>query len=92
MRRWLRQLHDELHVTSIFVTHDQDEALEVADTVVVMNAGRIEQIGSPAEVCDAPATPFVREFLGDVSLPRAQAATLVRLPTKGALPLDREAG
>jgi sulfate transport system ATP-binding protein len=82
LRRWLRQLHAELHVTSIFVTHDQDEALEVADTVVVMNAGRIEQIGSPTEVCEAPATPFVREFLGDVALPRTQAATLVRLPAK----------
>ena len=82
LRRWLRRLHDELHVTSIFVTHDQDEALEVADTVVVMNAGRIEQIGSPTEVCAAPATPFVREFLGDVALPRTQPATLVRLPAK----------
>jgi len=83
LRRWLRQLHDELHVTSIFVTHDQDEALEVADTVVVMNAGRIEQIGTPHEVCAAPATPFVREFLGDVAQPRVHGSKIVPLPGKG---------
>ncbi len=65
LRRWLRQLHDEVPVTSVFVTHDQDEALEVADRVVVMNAGRIEQVGTPAELYAQPATPFVREFLGD---------------------------
>jgi len=65
LRRWLRQLHDELHVTSLFVTHDQEEALEVADTVVVMNAGRIEQVGSPEEVYETPATPFVYGFLGE---------------------------
>ncbi|MCY7319719.1 MAG: sulfate ABC transporter ATP-binding protein [Ramlibacter sp.] len=68
LRRWLRRLHDELHVTSIFVTHDQEEALEVADRVVLMNAGRIEQIGSPQEVWDHPASPFVYGFLGDVNL------------------------
>jgi sulfate/thiosulfate transport system ATP-binding protein len=68
LRRWLRRLHDELHVTSVFVTHDQEEALEVADTVVVMNQGKIEQIGSPEEVYDHPATPFVFNFLGDVNL------------------------
>ena len=68
LRRWLRRLHDELHVTSVFVTHDQEEALEVADRVVVLNAGQVEQIGSPAEVYDHPATPFVYEFLGDVNL------------------------
>lgn len=68
LRRWLRRLHDELHVTSVFVTHDQEEALEVADRVVVMNAGRIEQIGSPEEVYDNPSTPFVYHFLGDVNL------------------------
>ena len=67
LRRWLRQLHDELQVTSIFVTHDQEEALEVADTVVVMNAGRIEQVGTPEEVYERPATPFVYEFLGDAN-------------------------
>ncbi|TFZ08132.1 sulfate/molybdate ABC transporter ATP-binding protein [Ramlibacter humi] len=67
LRRWLRRLHDELHVTSIFVTHDQEEALEVADRVVLMNAGRIEQVGSPQEVWDHPASPFVYGFLGDVN-------------------------
>ena len=68
LRRWLRRLHDELHVTSIFVTHDQEEALEVADRVVLMNAGKVEQIGSPQEVWDHPASPFVYGFLGDVNL------------------------
>ena len=67
LRRWLRRLHDEVHVTSVFVTHDQEEALEVADRVVVMNHGRIEQIGTPDEVYDRPATPFVFEFLGHVN-------------------------
>jgi sulfate transport system ATP-binding protein len=68
LRRWLRRLHDELHVTSIFVTHDQEEALEVADRVVLMNSGRIEQVGSPQDVWDHPASPFVYGFLGDVNL------------------------
>jgi len=68
LRRWLRRLHDDLHVTSIFVTHDQEEALEVADRVVLMNAGSIEQVGSPQEVWDHPASPFVYGFLGDVNL------------------------
>jgi sulfate transport system ATP-binding protein len=68
LRRWLRQLHDELHVTTIFVTHDQEEALEVADRVVVMNQGRIEQEGAPQEVWEHPASPFVYGFLGDVNL------------------------
>ncbi len=68
LRRWLRRLHDDLHVTSIFVTHDQEEALEVADRVVLMNTGKVEQIGSPQEVWDHPASPFVYGFLGDVNL------------------------
>jgi sulfate transport system ATP-binding protein len=68
LRRWLRRLHDTMHVTSVFVTHDQDEALEVADRIVVMNHGRIEQQGTPDEVYDRPATPFVLQFLGDVNL------------------------
>ena len=68
LRRWLRRLHDELHVTSIFVTHDQEEALEVADRVVLMNHGRVEQVGTPQQVWDQPANPFVYGFLGDVNL------------------------
>jgi sulfate transport system ATP-binding protein len=68
LRRWLRRLHDEVHVTSVFVTHDQEEAMEVADRIVVMNEGRIEQVGSPDQVYDHPATPFVLQFLGDVNL------------------------
>jgi sulfate/thiosulfate transport system ATP-binding protein len=68
LRRWLRRLHDELHVTSIFVTHDQEEALEVADQIVLMNKGTVEQIGSPTEVYNHPASPFVYGFLGNVNL------------------------
>lgn len=67
LRRWLRRLHDELHITSVFVTHDQEEALEVADRIVVMNQGKIEQIGSPQEVYDNPSSPFVYKFLGNVN-------------------------
>jgi sulfate transport system ATP-binding protein len=67
LRQWLRRLHDEIHVTSIFVTHDQEEAFEVADRVVVMNRARIEQVGTPDEVYDDPATPFVYDFLGHVN-------------------------
>jgi sulfate transport system ATP-binding protein len=68
LRRWLRRLHDELQVTSVFVTHDQEEALEVADRVVLMNQGRIEQVGSPEQVWAQPASPFAYSFLGDVNL------------------------
>jgi sulfate transport system ATP-binding protein len=68
LRRWLRRLHDEIHVTSVFVTHDQEEALEVADRIVVMNKGRTEQIGTPDEVFHRPANQFVMEFLGNVNL------------------------
>ncbi|KAB0672356.1 sulfate ABC transporter ATP-binding protein [Oryzomonas sagensis] len=68
LRRWLRKLHDEIHVTSVFVTHDQEEALEVADRIVVMNKGRIEQAGTPDLVYDHPANPFVLNFLGNVNL------------------------
>lgn len=68
LRRWLRRLHDEIHVTSVFVTHDQEEALEVADRIVVMNEGRIEQIGTPEEVFHQPASAFVMDFLGNVNL------------------------
>ncbi len=67
LRRWLRRLHDELHFTSIFVTHDQQEAIEVADTIVVLNRGRIEQFGIPGEVYDLPTSAFVHRFLGQVN-------------------------
>jgi sulfate transport system ATP-binding protein len=68
LRRWLRKLHDEIHVTSVFVTHDQEEALEVADRIVVMNKGKIEQAGTPDQVYEHPANPFVLNFLGNVNL------------------------
>ncbi len=68
LRHWLRKLHDKIHVTSVFVTHDQEEALEVADRVVIMNEGRIEQIGTPEEVYERPANPFVFSFLGNANL------------------------
>ena len=68
LRRWLRRLHQEIHLTSVFVTHDQEEALELANRVVVMNDGRIEQDATPGEVIEKPATPFVSSFLGDVNL------------------------
>jgi sulfate/thiosulfate transport system ATP-binding protein len=67
LRRWLRRLHEEMGLTSVFVTHDQEEALELADRVVVVSNGKIEQVGSPDEVYDNPATPFVYEFLGHVN-------------------------
>jgi sulfate/thiosulfate transport system ATP-binding protein len=67
LRDWLRRLHDEVHVTTVFVTHDQEEALEVADEIVVINDGRIEQIGSPDELYDDPANEFVMRFLGPVT-------------------------
>ena len=68
LRQWLRRLHDEIHMTSVFVTHDQEEAFEVADQVVVMNAGRIEQAGRPEQVFEHPANPFVMDFLGNVNV------------------------
>lgn len=68
LRRWLRRLHDEFNVTSVFVTHDQEEAMDVADRVVIMNEGKIEQIGTPEEVYDHPENPFVYDFLGSVNL------------------------
>ncbi len=96
LRRWLRRLHDEVHVTSVFVTHDQEEALEVADRVVVMNRGRVEQIGTPEEVYDHPATAFVFEFLGNVNrvpvagggetYARPHELAVERAPSPGGIP------
>ena len=67
LRDWLRRLHDEVHVTTVFVTHDQEEALEVADEIVVVNQGRVEQVGTPDQLYDEPANDFVMGFLGDVT-------------------------
>ena len=74
LRQWLRRLHDDLHIASVFVTHDQEEALEVADRVAILSEGNIEQVGTPEEVFRQPANNFVREFLRDVN-PRRLAAT-----------------
>jgi sulfate transport system ATP-binding protein len=68
LRAWLRKLHDEVHVTTVFVTHDQEEAMEVADELVVMNKGKVEQVGTPAEIYDRPASAFVMSFIGPVNV------------------------
>jgi len=68
LRAWLRRLHDEVHVTTVFVTHDQEEAMEVSDEIVVMNQGRVEQMGSPAQIYDHPASAFVMSFIGSVNV------------------------
>ncbi len=68
LRAWLRRLHDEVHVTTVFVTHDQEEAMEVSDEIVVMNKGQVEQTGTPAEIYDHPATAFVMSFIGPVNV------------------------
>ena len=89
LRHWLRKLHEEIHVTTLFVTHDQEEALEVADRVAILREGRIEQIGTPEEIYDHPATPFVYDFLGNVNLfaGRAREGAVVigetRIPAPG---------
>ena len=67
LRQWLRRLHDEVHVTTIFVTHDQEEAMDVAEQIVVMNKGRVEQAGTPDELYDHPETEFVMSFVGTVN-------------------------
>ena len=90
LREWLRRLHDEVHVTTIFVTHDQQEAMEVSEQIVVVNEGRIEQAGSPAEVYEKPATPFVMEFVGPVTklgerTVRPHDLQIVQEPEPGAL-------
>ncbi len=73
LRRWLRRFHEEIHLTTIFVTHDQEEALEIADEVVIMNQARVEQVGTPQQVYDRPASPFVYQFVGNVNVLRAPA-------------------
>jgi sulfate transport system ATP-binding protein len=67
LRRWLRRLHDEVHVTTVLVTHDQEEALDVSDRIAVLNSGRIEQVGTPDELYEEPANDFVMSFLGSVA-------------------------
>jgi sulfate/thiosulfate transport system ATP-binding protein len=74
LRAWLRRLHDEVHVTTVFVTHDQEEAMEVSDKVVVMNKGQIEQTGTPAQIYDNPATAFVMSFIGPVNVLASNSA------------------
>ena len=90
LRAWLRRLHDEQGVTTVLVTHDQEEAMEVADTIAVMNVGKIEQVGSPREVYDQPATDFVMGFLGPVSridgkLVRPHDVTVSLIPSEDAI-------
>jgi sulfate transport system ATP-binding protein len=90
LRDWLRNLHDEMNVTTIFVTHDQEEALEVSDEIVVINGGKIEQVGAPAELYDRPANDFVMKFLGPVTtldgrLVRPHDIDVLRTPTDGAV-------
>ncbi len=75
LRDWLRRLHDEVHVTSVFVTHDQQEALEISDVLVLLNKGKVEQVGSPKEVYETPASPFVMSFIGPVNTLRGTAAS-----------------
>ena len=88
LRRWLRKLHDEIHITTLFVTHDQEEALEVADRVAILRDGRIEQIGTPEEIYDHPASPFVYDFLGNVNLfsGRVREGSVVIGETEFAVP------
>ena len=88
LRRWLRQLHEEIHITTLFVTHDQEEALEVADRVAILRAGSIEQIGTPEEIYDNPASPFVYDFLGNVNLfsGRAHDGAVIIGDTEFAVP------
>jgi sulfate transport system ATP-binding protein len=90
LRVWLRRLHDESHVTSLFVTHDQQEALEVCDQVVVLNHGKVEQIGPPQELYERPASPFVTEFLGQVNILKPD--TIKRLNSQISIPLSSATG
>ena len=88
LRTWLRRLHDEVHVTSLFVTHDQQEAFEVADQIVVLNKGKVEQMGPPQDLYEHPATPFVTEFLGSVNVLKVETVLGMDLGDEVPLPLD----
>jgi len=95
LRDWLRRLHEEVHVTTVFVTHDQEEAMEVADRVAVLDHGRVEQVGAPAELYDAPASEFVLRFVGDAvqlgpRLVRPHEVVLKRWPSDGAVEVEVE--
>jgi len=95
LRDWLRRLHEEVHVTTVFVTHDQEEAMEVADRVAVLDHGRLEQVGAPAELYDAPASEFVLRFVGDAvrlgeRLVRPHEVVLRRWPSDGAVEVEIE--
>ncbi|MDB6170570.1 MAG: sulfate transporter, ATPase subunit [Verrucomicrobia bacterium] len=90
LRRWLRRFHDEIQLTTLFVTHDQEEALEIADEVVIMNQAKVEQVGTPQEVYDRPATPFVYQFLGNVNVLRHQVLTQVGAHATGAATLEAD--
>ena len=87
LRAWLRRLHEEVHVTSVFVTHDQEEAMEVSDEIVIMNHGQIEQVGTPADVYDHPATPFVMSFIGAVNVLPANSPLFAPWHENAAAPL-----
>src|SRR5205085_357231 len=88
LRTWLRRLHDEVHVTSLFVTHDQQEAFEVADQVIVLNKGQVEQMGPPQKLYEHPATPFVTEFIGSVNVLSAETVLGMELGDEVPLPVD----
>ena len=95
LRDWLRRLHEEVHVTTVFVTHDQEEAMEVADRVAVLDHGRLEQVGAPAELYDAPASEFVLRFVGDAvrlgsRFVRPHEIVLQRWPSDGAVEVEVE--
>ena len=95
LRDWLRRLHEEVHVTTVFVTHDQEEAMEVADRVAVLDRGRLEQVGAPAELYDTPASEFVLRFVGDAvrlgeRLVRPHEVALRRWPSDGAVEVEIE--
>ncbi len=92
LRGWLRRLHDDLHISTIFVTHDQEEALEVADRIVVLNRGHVEQVGSPQDVYDHPQTAFVYEFLGAANRLRGRVAASGFIADGAAAPIAVQAG